>query len=242
MAEQEIIKHVKAAVAISRDRKKKWQHKLLDILLEVAIIVFAVSLSIWLHNWSESRKDNSEEREFLTGLRQDLLADIQEMDSDLGGLKTEYNGIKYFERVGAGEPLNKDSLTAYEAMVFTSVAQINPRISRFEALKGSGRMSIIGNKELLLNITDFYTKDFPRIVRRNDFFNSLKQNTLMQFMAAHLQLDAQGKGTNWQEMLGMSQLRVMLTLQEMLLSNIEAYADGIGRCRKIVGEIDEELR
>jgi hypothetical protein len=64
----------------------------------------------------------------------------------------------------------------------------------------------------------------------------------MQFMAAHLQLDAQGKGTNWQEMLGMSQLRVMLTLQEMLLSNIEAYADGIGRCRKIVGEIDEELR
>jgi hypothetical protein len=51
--------------------------------MEVAIIVFAVSLSIWLHGWAEERKDHREEREFLIGLKEDLQADMAEMRSDL---------------------------------------------------------------------------------------------------------------------------------------------------------------
>ena len=82
MAEQEVIKHVKEVVAISKDKTKKWQTKVLEILLEIGIIVFAVTLSIWLHNWSDSNKDREEEREFLTGLKGDLQADMVEMRSD----------------------------------------------------------------------------------------------------------------------------------------------------------------
>jgi hypothetical protein len=75
-------------------------------------------------------------------------------------------------------------------------AQIYPRSSRFEALKGSGRMSIIRNRQLLLNITDLYSKDFPFIERRNDFVNSLRESGLIPFVYSHLQLDAAGNETN----------------------------------------------
>ena len=104
MADQEIIKHVKKAITVSRDHTKKWQHKLLEILLEIGIIVFAVSLSIWLHNWSESLKDRDEEREFLTGLKQDLQADIKEMTSDRHAFEVVLHGARYFRRIGAGDP------------------------------------------------------------------------------------------------------------------------------------------
>ncbi len=67
MAEDEIIKHTKAAYKAFKDPEKDWIHKLKEILLEVLIIVFAVSVSIWLHNWSESVKDKNEEKEFLRG-------------------------------------------------------------------------------------------------------------------------------------------------------------------------------
>ena len=66
MAEQEVIKHLKHAVDVARSRRP-WTDKLQEILLENVIIVFAVSLSIWLHNWAESRKDRDEERDFLLG-------------------------------------------------------------------------------------------------------------------------------------------------------------------------------
>jgi hypothetical protein len=54
MAEQEIIKHTKAIVELTTDRKKTWQHRVKEIAREILIIVFAVSISIWFHNWSES--------------------------------------------------------------------------------------------------------------------------------------------------------------------------------------------
>jgi hypothetical protein len=243
MADQEIIKHVKSAIETSRDHNKKWPQKLREILLEIAIIVFAVSLSIWLHNWSEDRKDRQEEREFLAGLKQDLETDIREMNTDIAVYQDEVIAIHYFERVGMGEALNKDSLGAYLNRLFTTT-QLAPEISRFEALKGSGRMSIIRNKELLLNITDLYAKGFPYIIQTNSFINSLRQNNLTPFLYAHLQLDPHApiKGTNWQEVFQMPQMRMIVFEQESIRNNIAYYQEAIGKCRKIISQIEEELR
>jgi hypothetical protein len=240
MAEQEVIKHVKAAVAISKDRTKKWQTKVLEILLEIGIIVFAVSLSIWLHNWSDSNRDREEEREFLTGLKGDLQADMVEMKSDSAVYRLEQRAIGYFLRVGAGEAINKDSMLFYRNLLFGD-AQINPRGSRFEALKGSGRMNIIRNKQLLLDIADLYSKDFPFIEKRNVYVNSLRENTLIPFVDSHLQLDAAGNETNWQEVLRMSQMRLMVKAQATISNNISAYGIGIKKGEDIIREIDEQL-
>src|SRR3569833_3151088 len=110
MAEDEIRKHTRAVYKTLRDPEKGWKHKLQDILLEIVIIVFAVTVSIWLHNWSESIKDRKAEKVFLTGLKGDLQADLSEMKSDRDGLTRMLNGVRYFEKVGAGMELNKDSL------------------------------------------------------------------------------------------------------------------------------------
>jgi hypothetical protein len=240
MAEQEVIKHVKEAVAISKDKTKKWQTKLLEILLEIGIIVFAVTLSIWLHNWSDSNKDREEEREFLAGLKGDLRADMVEMKSDSTAYRLEQKAVGYFLRVGAGEAINKDSLSFYQDLLFGD-AQIYPRSSRFEALKGSGRMSIIRNKQLLLDITDLYSKDFPAIQTRNVFVNSLRQNVLIPFVDSHLHLDAAGHETNWQELLQLPQMRLMVKAQGTISNNIETYGIGIEKIEDIIREIDGQL-
>src|ERR1700743_1308461 len=101
MAEDEIIKHTKKAYKAFRDPEKDWMHKAKEILLEVLIIVFAVSVSIWLHNWSEDVKDQKEEKEFLKGLKGDIAADLKEMSSDRASLLRGYNAILYFKKIGA---------------------------------------------------------------------------------------------------------------------------------------------
>lgn len=231
---------MKEVVAISKDKTKKWQTKVLEILLEIGIIVFAVTLSIWLHNWSDSNKDREEEREFLAGLKGDLQADMVEMRSDSAYYRLEQKAVGYFLRIGAGEAISKDSMYFYRDMLFGD-AQIYPRSSRFEALKGSGRMGIIRNKQLMLHITDLYSKDFPEIERRNDFVNSLRESALIPFVDSHLQMDAAGNETNWQELLRMSQMRLMVTAQGTILNNIVVYGIGLKKCEDIIREIDEQL-
>jgi hypothetical protein len=84
-----------------------------EIIGEILIIVFAVSISIWFHNWSESWKDREEEKAFLAGLKADLQADMKEMVGDRASYAQGLRGVAYFEKVGAGMPLNLDSLGHY---------------------------------------------------------------------------------------------------------------------------------
>jgi uncharacterized membrane protein len=60
MAEHEIIKHTEKAFKILKSSEMSLRNKLADILTEILIIVFAVSVSIWLSNWSERRHDRKE--------------------------------------------------------------------------------------------------------------------------------------------------------------------------------------
>src|ERR1700744_3724274 len=209
MADQEVIKHVKHAVDVARS-KRPWTHKLQEILLEIVIIVFAVSLSIWLHNWSESRKDREEERDFLVGLKQDLQADSAEMASDRASFERLFNMVHYYQRIGAGEPLNVDSAKRYQYLLFSS-AQIDPRVARFEALRGSGRLGIIEDKDLLIHITDLYTKDFPQIRRVNDYINGQRSDKVLPWFAAHAELAPDGRSmTNFEAILRLNETRFLI--------------------------------
>lgn len=241
MEEEHIIKHTKAIIGLSKDHDRKWGGRLKEVVTEILIIVFAVSISIWFHNWAESWKDRREEREFYTGLKKDLLADVNEMTTnDLRSYTKFLRGVNYFEKVGSGAPLDNDSLANYNTIFFSNVS-ISPRSSRFDALRGSGRLDIIRNKELLIDITDLYTKVFPRINMTNDFFNSIRNKEFFPFIASHLQLDARGNGTNWEELLRTSQMRILLNLCEGA-TNIDDYTKGIGKCNAIIRQIDEELK
>jgi hypothetical protein len=242
MAEDEVRKHAKAVYTLAKDPGKSWKVKLREIAVEIVIIVFAVSISIWLHNWSESRKDRREEREFLLGLREDLQLDEAEMESDRKSFEKGLVAVHYFERVGAGEPLNKDSLRLYQG-IFFNYTQIIPRISRFEALKGSGKMSIIENKRLLIDITDLYQKLFPAVVRQNDYINvTLRDNNLFPFLTSHLQLNAAGEGTNWEELVHMPQMRLMIRTGETAGNNIRRYTEAIEKAKSVIRQIGEEVK
>jgi hypothetical protein len=241
MAEQEVIKHLEAAIGVARDKKKGWKHKLREITLEIGIIVFAVSLSIWLHNWAEGLKDREEERDFLVGLKKDLQSDLAEMDSDQASFRKLFNGVAYFQRVGTGEALNSDSLAGYQYILF-STTQIDPRVSRFEALRGSGRLGIIRDKQLLVNITDLYTKDFPLIRRVNDYINDIRKDKLMPWFAHNVQLNEKGtEMVNLEAVLRMPETRYLVATLRSASENIVDYGRGIDKIRLIINEIDKDL-
>ena len=178
MAEQEVIKHTKKVFSIWSNKEHSFLHKVKEFLIEVAIIVFAVTLSIWLHSRSEHRHQQEEVKEFLLGLRADLQNDIQEMTGDKESYEKQGKAFSYITHVKMHETLNIDSLKKYQNSVFNSTGLIQ-NSGRFEGFKSSGKIGTIEDKKLQNDIMDLYQENIPSLLagtnsyvtRKNYFFN-----------------------------------------------------------------------
>ena len=239
MAEDEIRKHGKIVYETLTKNEKGWQHKLKDILVEILIIVFAVSVSIWFHNWSESLKDRKQEKEFLIGLKEDVRADLNEMKGDSAAYQTVLKGALYFQKVGAGRMLSMDSLQHYGWIFFVN-ARKQSRTSRFEALKSSGKLDIIENKSLLADIISLYQEINPNIAEGDRQFSNYTTNTIGAYLDVHAKLDSNNNITNWLELIRDNQFRMALFRTNSIRDIITAYTMGIRKCEKIIKEIDEQ--
>jgi hypothetical protein len=239
MAEDEIRKHTKAAYHTLMDREKSWRHKLKDVLVEIMIIVFAVTVSIWFHNWSDTLQEHKEERNFLSELKNDLKGDTANINSSLQFYEFCLDGMSYFEKVGASGKLNQDSLHKY-GDVFFSNTKLEPHISRYEALKGSGKFNIIEDKQLLNNIIDLHESTLIHIETLDNYYTQFIDR-VSSFIEERAQLDEHEHIVNAQALLGMAQMRLLLAYGKNFLSNdiIPAHRKGIRKCNELSQQIDK---
>ena len=79
--QDEVLKHTKKIIKTMTNNKHSFSDKMKEISIEIIIIVFAVTLSIKLHEWSEHKHQQKEATEFLSDLRKDLADDIENMTS-----------------------------------------------------------------------------------------------------------------------------------------------------------------
>jgi hypothetical protein len=183
MADQEIAKHTKKVYKVWTSKEHSLKHKIQEFLVEIFIIIFAVSLSIWFHSASEKSHDREEAKIFLEGLKKDLIKDSEEMKNDymsFGEQKEFYDSL-ITQQKGKLD-------TAYlnrKFWVFSNQTYLIPNISRFEALKYSGKMSLIKNDELLDEIINLYEEKMPQTVRYAQDLNKYKNNTLCEYLESH---------------------------------------------------------
>src|SRR5215467_7037482 len=94
MAEEEVIKHTKKIFGLWTSKKSFW-HKVRELVQEIIIIIFAITVSIYFHDRSELKHQRHETREFLVGLRQDLQTDILEMNKDKNSFQQSGKAFLY---------------------------------------------------------------------------------------------------------------------------------------------------
>ena len=182
MAEQEVIKHTKNIFSIWGSKKGFW-YKIREFLLEIFIIVFAITLSIYFHDWSELRHQRHETKEFLLGLKQDLQADIIEMIKDKNSYEQSGKAFEYIIHRKINDPLNPDSISKYKKYIFNTTG-LNPNNGRFEGFKSSGKIGTIENKDLQNNIMDLYQEEIPLLLSSTSYYTN-KKIKLFDYIAAN---------------------------------------------------------
>jgi len=182
MAEQEVIKHTKKIFGIWNTKSSFW-HKVSELLLEIFIIVFAVTVSIYFHDRSELKHQRHETKGFLTGLKQDLVTDIEEMNQDKRSFTLSEKAFKYITGRKLNEQLEADTLRKYNNWIFNRTGLI-PNSGRFEGFKSSGKIGTIENKELQNNIMDLYQENIPNLISSTNYY-TLKKQKLFDYVSAN---------------------------------------------------------
>jgi hypothetical protein len=236
MAQQEIIEHTKEALSVLGDNKKSFWHRTKEFLLEIVIIVFAVTVSIWFHDLNEARHQQKEVKEFLLGLKSDLLEDITEMESDKRSYLQELRMVEYIVHLKKGQPVNSDSLQ--NSNFFFSYIQLTVNSARMEGFKLSGKLGFIENHELQQNILSFYQEHIPNLLLSTERYNVQKEN-LMEYIFKNRKRVTDST-SNLVDIMGTDE--VLYRMQGLYVAQVVLlrYGLSIQTAKKIVSEIDKE--
>lgn len=239
MADQEVIKHTKKIFKIWSSPEHSFWHKVREFFVEIFIIVFAVSLSIWLHERSEHQHQQQEVKEFLLGIREDFLSDIEEMTEDKENYLNQGKVFKYIYSVKLGQPVSADSIYKYRNYLFNTT-RLNQNSGRFDGFKASGKIGLIEDQTIQNDIMDLYQESIPSLLlstdgyidRKNDFFAFRIKNEkrLTDSTTNFLSLLATDEAHNLSYILaGTGEIR-------------ERYDICIEKMKQIVGKIDKNYR
>ena len=234
MAELEVAKHGKKVINMATSKEHRLAHKLKEIALEIAIIVFAVSISIWFHSMSEHRHEQHQVKSFLLGLKTDLARDIRQLD-DIA--KSYHDRDKNYEYLAALDPTAKPEGEKFDqAYAFANGNWFFiPITSRFEGFKSGGKLTNIEDEELLNDILTLYQLQHQDIRTSESGWRS-NQNKLRDYLDVALE-QGESREQRYHALTtpnGKRRLRNMKTYPQLY----ERYADAAELSRKIIKRID----
>jgi hypothetical protein len=136
-------------------------HKTREILLEIAIIIFAVSMSIWLHSVGEHRHEQAQVKTFLLGLKRDIQSDIAQVKDVVAFHHDADEHYAYLASLDPDAAPEREKFNKAYSRLNTNNFLV-PRLARYEGFKSSGKMTNIENEELLEKIVNLYQYDIPK--------------------------------------------------------------------------------
>lgn len=239
MAEQEVAKHVKKTYKIWNSKEHSFWHKLREFMVEICIIVFAVSLSIWFHDRSDHRHEQKEVKDFLLGLKNDLNNDIQEMKQDKVSYSHARTIFQYISSVRINDVPSPDSLNKYYTWIF-SLTGLIPNNGRFEGFKSSGKLGNIEDITLQNDILDLYQENIPALLASSDDYSRNKKE-LFRYINQHRKRLSDST-SNLSAILATDEAK---NLSEDLVAVDEivyGYDACIEKATKIIAEIEKEYK
>jgi Family of unknown function (DUF6090) len=234
MAVQEVVKHGKKAYGIWNKGGAFW-HKLKDFFIEIVIIVFAVSLSIWLHGLSEHRHEQKQVKTFLLGLKKDIQEDINETKSLIVSYKNYDTVYTYLSSLRKDKTPDKDSLASYLFYVGGN-AYLRPNTSRFNSFLSAGKILNVENDSLSIAILELYEATIPKIKSSENGW--IERNRKLQDYLIDNVNDIENNISKW---------KVLVTPKGKYLCKslipwgqiFERYEDFIKEGESIIGQIEK---
>jgi hypothetical protein len=222
--QEEIRKHARLLLKAVRHPTLPHAHRLKEVLLEILIIVFAVSLSIGLHSWREHAREQEEVRTFLANVEEDLANDLAIVSQEK-------------ERIRAATEHHKRRLKEADLAPPGGIYLITERLNdgNYEGFKSSGRLGLIENEPLKQAILDYYQHGVPQFHEMHAIYNRY----VLQLLDRGIAQAETSRPDQLQDPGTRANLRILIFLAENL---IRAYDQQLAPANKnLIELIEKEL-
>lgn len=168
--QEEVQKHTQKIYKAVKNSQHTLGDKVKEIIVEIFIIVFAVTLSIGLHSWSEHKHQQEEVSVFLGNLKIDLQNDLKILKEEKEGYKKTNLG---YEKILRLTSLQLDSIQKSNTVVYFPVRSQGPKINigNYEGFKSSGKIGYIENEKLKQKILNYYQIYVPAVNEVDKMYN-----------------------------------------------------------------------
>jgi hypothetical protein len=198
-----------------------------EIIIEIFIIVFAVSFSIYLHSWSEHNHQQGEVVEFLVDLKSDLNQDINAMNKETVAMKISIKNVDAFNSLTTSDLKKMKNLE-----VNFQITNRQTNVGIFEGFKSSGKISYIENKKLKKDILEYYIQNMPPLYKIEDDRNANNMEMIKTI----------SNGSDIVKVMQQPEVKTLMNLSNQYANSlISAYADDVKLAQTIVKQIDKEL-
>lgn len=235
MADQEIAKHGKNIVHLFASKQHSVAEKLREMALEIVTIVFAVSLSIWLHGLSEHYHEQQQSRAFLLGLSSDLKGDIRNLKNIAAIDRSFDENYRYLENLDPGQAPDPKRFESAYRLAWANI-YFTPQRSRYEGFKSSGKLTNIENEKLLNDILTLYEMLHPEI-GNSERGSKAKQEVLFKYLET--ELDSGDDTPQRYKLIVAPKGKRILKRMPAEAQLYERYANYAARAQRIVAAIDK---
>jgi len=233
--ENEIKDHaVKAYKTLKNPRLKFWQ-KTGEIGIEIGIIVFAVTLSIWVHDISDHNHEQKDVKVFLMGLKKDLSGDLVQLQVDRASYFGQGAAFNYIATPSPNFKLNMDSIKKHQSYL-SNITSFVPNNGRYEGFKSSGKLGNIEDDSLQNNIIKLYQDIVPSILASTNSYIQRKRY-LFEYFYKNLKRNKDGS----YDMLDALSSDEAFNISSSLTYTVEItdrYENAIKKSKEIIKEIN----
>ena len=239
--EDKMVEHAKKAIETLTDKKKSRKEKIGDFLLEILIIIIAVNITIWFHNWSEQRHDRELEKNFLIGIRDDLSEVKRILD---GNINDNQSLLDYYDSlwVQTNEHRIDKAFVDANSWKLSSENYFYYNNSRYENFKSSGYLRLIENDSLSQGITSLYSIFLPLIVDIEKRFFEDRNRANDTYIGTKVPYDSSGT-MQLSDILNNPEVKYQINKQKNYIQSVLENKKNIRRMVEIIKNIiDRELK
>jgi hypothetical protein len=240
MSEEKIIKHTAGAANALLRKEIGWKHKLKEFFFEIFIIVIAVSITLWFHNWNDHLHEQRLVKNFLVGTRSDLQRTADSLERDLAAYQ---HTLDYYDTIWKQITENRidkpymDSLSGN----LTNMLGFGFDNSRFESFKSSGNLRLVENQPLMQDITRMFTVTLPDRVASDRMIFEERRTQYISYIGTRTPMGLH-KNSLISGFTNDPAIRFQIMWQGALLDEMKGQKiKMIADIRRLVKEIDSEI-
>ena len=235
--QDEVTKHTRKIFGIMKSAKQSFSGKIKEITIEVLIIVFAVTVSIWLHSWSQHVHQQKEVKEFLADIKEDIKDNIKTMTEAKESLSRMANNFGYLKKI---DEARYDSIVKKYGndTIITNKLAVEIIIRRntngnYEGFKSSGKIGYIENKKLKKLILAYYQQDIPSFIEVDSYYNQL----MKEWMTCLIDNDSK----TMKKLFFSNKINNRIAyIHKSAIDCSMSYVEGIKSAKAIIAEIEKE--